>query len=199
MLAVVLALVVSIVAVAWWGVGMARQRGVIGPMVVPQEYRALIREAAQRCPRVPANVFAAQIAAESSWDPRAESPVGARGIAQFMPKVWRQYGIDANGDGKRSVWDPEDAIHSAAELNCLNRKLVRDVPGNRLHNTLAAYNAGHGNVIKYGGVPPFPETEAYLERILRYAETIRLSDAPSESQGPATRAAEGPASPSPRG
>ena len=171
-LAVVLALVVSIVAVAWWGVGMARQRGVIGPMVVPQEYRALIREAAQRCPRVPANVFAAQIAAESSWDPRAESPVGARGIAQFMPKVWRQYGIDANGDGKRSVWDPEDAIHSAAELNCVNRELVKGVSGSRLENILAAYNAGFAAVRKYDGIPPFPETENYVRRILEMSKTI---------------------------
>ena len=171
-LAIVLALVVAIIAVAWWGVGMVRQRGMIGPVVVPQEYRALIREAAQRCPRVPTNVFAAQIAAESSWDPRAESPVGARGIAQFMPKVWRQYGIDANGDGRRSVWDPQDAIHSAAELNCVNRELVKGVSGSRLENTLAAYNAGFAAVRKYDGVPPFPETENYVRRILETARTI---------------------------
>ena len=172
-LVVVLALVIAIIAVAWWGVGLARQRGMIGPVVVPQEYRALIRDAAQRCPKVPANIFAAQIAAESSWDPRAVSPVGARGIAQFMPKVWRQYGIDANGDGKRSVWDPEDAIHSAAELNCVNRELVKGVTGPRLENTLAAYNAGFAAVRKYDGIPPFPETQAYVRRILEIAKTIQ--------------------------
>lgn len=175
------------------------QRLTGGPIVVPEELRPVILAAAERCEAIPVEILAAQIAAESHWDERAVSSAGARGIAQFMPEVWKQYGIDADGDGSAEVWNPVDAIHSAAELNCLNRKLVRDVPGNRLHNTLAAYNAGHGNVIKYGGVPPFPETEAYLERILRYAETIRLSDAPSDSQGPATRAAEGPASPSPRG
>lgn len=171
-LAVVLALVAALIAVAWWGVGLARERGVIGPVVVPQEYRALIRDAAQRCPKVPANVFAAQIAAESSWDPRAVSPVGARGIAQFMPKVWRQYGVDANGDGKRSVWDPVDAIHSAAELNCVNRELVKGVSGPRLENILAAYNAGFAAVRKYDGIPPFPETQAYVQRIMEIAKTI---------------------------
>jgi soluble lytic murein transglycosylase-like protein len=69
-----------------------------------------------------------------------------------------------------------DAIHSAAELNCLNRRLVKDASGNRLHNTLAAYNAGFGSVLKYDGVPPFPETETYLARILEYAETIVMRE-----------------------
>jgi len=73
------------------------------------------------------------------------------------------------------VWDPEDAIHSAAELNCLNRRLVRDASGDRLENTLAAYNAGFGSVRKYDGIPPFPETQAYVARILESARTIVLS------------------------
>jgi len=172
---VVLAVFLAVLgAAAWWGLGRAREAGVIGPVVVPQEYPALIREAATRCPAVPVKVFAAQIAQESSWDTRAVSPAGAQGIAQFMPKVWKQYGIDANEDGKRSVWDAHDAIHSAAELNCVNRRLVKGVSGNRLENTLAAYNAGFAAVRKYDGIPPFPETEAYVQRILESAKTIVL-------------------------
>jgi soluble lytic murein transglycosylase-like protein len=117
-------------------------------------------------------VLAAQIAAESGWDPRAKSAAGAQGIAQFMPEVWKQYGIDANKDGQADVWDPIDAIHSAAELNCLNRRLVKGASGNRLENVLAAYNAGYGSVLKYDGVPPFPETENYVAKILESAKTI---------------------------
>ena len=145
-----------------------------GPVVVPVEYRDLITSAAKRCPAVPVTVLAAQIAAESGWDPQATSPAGARGIAQFMPEVWRQYGIDANGDGKKSVWDPEDAITAAADLNCRNRALVKGAAGDRLRNTLAAYNAGYAAVLKYDGVPPFPETQAYVDRILASAATVQL-------------------------
>lgn len=145
-----------------------------GPVVVPEEYRALITRAARRCPAVPVEVFAAQIAAESGWDAEAVSPAGATGIAQFMPQVWQQFGIDANKDGVASIKDPRDAIHSAARLNCINRKLVKSASGDRLRNTLAAYNAGYGAVLKYDGVPPFPETEQYVERILNSASTIDL-------------------------
>lgn len=154
------------------------QRVTGSPIVVPSELRPVLVKAARRCDAVPVEVLAAQIAAESHWDARAESPVGARGIAQFMPEVWDQYGIDANRDGRADVWDPVDAIHSAAALNCVNRRLVKDASGNRLRNTLAAYNAGFGSVLKYDGIPPFPETEAYIERILKYAETIVWADEP---------------------
>lgn len=92
-----------------------------------------------------------------------------------MPGTWEQYGIDADGDGVADVWNPIDAIHSAAALNCVNRRLVADVPGDELTNILAAYNAGFNNVVRYGGVPPFPETENYIERIIRRAQSIDLS------------------------
>lgn len=176
-LVLVLALAGSALIGAWLALGSAQDRGLLGgPVVVPEDLRPVIRKASQRCEQVPIEVFAAQIAAESSWDPNAVSPAGARGIAQFMPAVWEQYGIDADGDGSADVWNPVDAIHSAAELNCINRRLVRDASGNRLHNTLAAYNAGFGSVLKYDGIPPFPETEAYVARILKTAETIVISE-----------------------
>jgi soluble lytic murein transglycosylase-like protein len=157
----------------WMAVNGAKDRGYLGgPVVVPEEYRPVLKKAAKRCDAVPLEVLAAQIAAESGWDPRARSAAGAQGIAQFMPEVWKQYGVDGNGDGVVDIWDPVDAIHSAAELNCLNRRLVRDATGNRLRNTLAAYNAGFASVLKYDGIPPFPETEAYVAKILDSAKTI---------------------------
>lgn len=142
---------------------------------VPREYRAEIVEASQRCPLVPAEILAAQIASESSWDPSALSPAGAQGLAQFMPQTWEQYGVDGDADGIADVWNPVDAIHSAAALNCVNARLVSDVPGDRLANVLAAYNAGFNNVLRYEGVPPFAETREYIDRILRRAESIDLS------------------------
>ena len=141
---------------------------------VPVEYRPVILEAAQRCRAVPPQVLAAQIASESSWRVDATSPAGAQGIAQFMPQTWEQYGVDGDGDGIADIWNPIDAIHSAAELNCVNRDLVAEVPGDVVVNVLAAYNAGYNQVRRYQGVPPFPETQAYVERILRRAEAIEL-------------------------
>lgn len=171
-LGLVALLVLGVVAVAL-NLGPQAARQVIGPSV-PDEFKPLIIEAAERCPAVPPEVLAAQIEQESSWDAQARSPVGARGIAQFMPGTWKQFGIDANEDGSRDVWDPVDAIHSAAALNCVNRKLVKGVPGDRLENTLAAYNAGYGAVLEYDGIPPYPETQAYVERILEAAKQISL-------------------------
>ena len=171
----VLGLVVAVAAGGlWWATGVARDKGILGPVVVPQEYRALLRDAAKSCPKIPVEILAAQIAAESSWDTQASSGAGAQGIAQVMPAVWEQYGIDANDDGERSIWDPVDAIHSAARLNCVNRTLVKGVSGNRLANTLAAYNAGYGAVRKYDGIPPYPETEAYVKKVLANAKDIKL-------------------------
>lgn len=173
MLAVIL--VSGVVGGTVLAVGSVRDQGYLGgAVVVPQEYRSVIRQAAKRCDVVPVEVLAAQIAAESGWDPMARSRAGAQGIAQFMPAVWDQYGVDGDEDGSVDVWNPVDAIHSAAELNCLNRRLVRDASGNRLRNTLAAYNAGFGAVLKYDGVPPYPETEDYVAKVLASAKTIVL-------------------------
>lgn len=177
---VILALVLGAVALALvtagtWVRDVIQTRGLIGPKVVPAAYRAVLQDAAQRCPRIPVEVLAAQIAAESGWNTRAESPAGALGIAQFLPSTWAQYGIDGDGDGIADIWNPIDAIHSAAALNCVHRRLVRDLPGNRLHNTLAAYNAGPTAVRRHGGVPPFPETERYIERIMSDAQTIVIT------------------------
>ena len=157
----------------WDRLKQARDTGRFGGTpTIPAEYEAVIAEAAKRCPAIPSRILAAQIAVESSWRVDAVSPAGAQGIAQFMPSTWDQFGLDANGDGVADVWDPVDAIHSAAALNCVNRDLVANVPGTPLHNVLAAYNAGHGAVRKYNGIPPFPETENYVQRVLDLATRL---------------------------
>jgi hypothetical protein len=78
--------------------------------------------------------------------------------------VWQHYAVDGDGDGIASVYDPEDSIYAAAAL-------VRDlqaIVGSDPKLILAAYNAGPGNVARYNGVPPFPETQAYVRAGLAY-------------------------------
>ncbi|MBJ6636958.1 lytic transglycosylase domain-containing protein [Streptomyces sp. DHE7-1] len=61
-------------------------------------------------PRGQPELLAALLTQESGFNPKARSQVGAQGIAQFMPSTWEMHGVDGNGDGKKDVWDPEDAI-----------------------------------------------------------------------------------------
>jgi membrane-bound lytic murein transglycosylase B len=82
--------------------------------------------------------------------------------------VWQFYAVDAGGDGVASVYDPTDSIYAAAAL-------VRDlqrIVGNDPALILAAYNAGPGNVTRYKGVPPFPETQAYVRAGLAYMSLL---------------------------
>ncbi|MER0485098.1 bifunctional lytic transglycosylase/C40 family peptidase [Streptomyces sp. Edi2] len=132
---------------------------------VPAKYQGLIEEAGNTCPEVTPNLLASLVTQESGFNPKAKSPVGAEGIAQFMPSTWESSGVDGNGDGKRDVWDPEDAIPSSAKYLCGIAREVKDVPGNKQSNMLAAYNAGTDAVRKYGGVPPYRETQNYVKSI----------------------------------
>ncbi|MFD9204606.1 C40 family peptidase, partial [Streptomyces anthocyanicus] len=75
-------------------------------------------------------------------------------------------------DGDRDVWDPNDAIPSAAKYDCTLAKYVKDAPGNPTENMLAAYNAGAYAVIKYGGVPPYRETQNYVKTITTLQESF---------------------------
>ncbi len=134
-------------------------------LAVPGKYRSLIQEAGHTCPEVTPNLLAALLTQESGFNPKASSPVGAQGIAQFMPSTWERHGVDGNGDGERDVWDPEDAIPAAAGYLCGIAKDIKDVPGDKQSNMLAAYNAGSGAVRKYGGVPPYKETQNYVRSI----------------------------------
>ncbi|MFE2090734.1 NlpC/P60 family protein [Streptomyces sp. NPDC059460] len=137
---------------------------------VPAKYKRLIEDAGNTCPEVTPNLLAALLKQESGFIPGRRSRAGAEGIAQFKPSTWETSGIDGNGDGRRDVWDPEDAIPSAAKHLCDIVKEVKDVPGNKQDNMLAAYNAGSGAVQKYGGVPPYRETQNYVRSISALAD-----------------------------
>ncbi|POX52765.1 peptidase P60 [Streptomyces sp. Ru71] len=142
------------------GAGKALAKG-----AVPAAYQALVQKWGNLCPALNPALLAAQLYQESGFNPNAKSPAKALGIAQFIPGTWATHGVDGDGDGDRDIWDPNDAIPSAASYDCELAKYVKDVPGNATHNMLAAYNAGAYAVIKYGGVPPYKETRNYVKTI----------------------------------
>ncbi len=119
-------------------------------------------------------MLAAQLEQESGWDARASSRVGAQGMAQFMPAVWQAYAVDGDGDGVKDVWNPRDAIASAAHFDCVLMKDVAGVPGDRVRNMLAAYNAGPDQVRRYRGVPPFRETRAYVQMVVDRSKVLTI-------------------------
>ncbi|MFG2294172.1 NlpC/P60 family protein [Streptomyces sp. NPDC048603] len=136
---------------------------------VPAIYQPLVQKWGNLCPALNPALLAAQLYQESGWKPDAKSHADARGIAQFIPGTWAIYGVDGDGDGDRDIWDPNDAIPSAATYDCALAKDVKNVPGDLVSNMLAAYNAGPYRVIKAGGVPPISETQNYV-KIIRSLE-----------------------------
>jgi Transglycosylase SLT domain/D-alanyl-D-alanine carboxypeptidase/Putative Flp pilus-assembly TadE/G-like len=123
------------------------------PAFVPARFAPALARAAQRW-NVSAALLAAQLYAESNFNPFATSPAGAQGIAQFMPETARAMGLA----------DPFDAAAAIDAQARLMRDLLRRFAAVPL--ALAAYNAGPGPVAACGCVPPFPETRGYVARIL---------------------------------
>lgn len=136
---------------------------------VPARYQPLVEKWGNLCPAINPALLAAQLYQESGWNPRAQSPAAAQGIAQFIPGTWASHGIDGDKDGDRDVWDPADAIPSAASYDCELAGYVKKVPGDATDNMLAAYNAGAYRVIQSGGVPAISETQNYV-KIIRSLE-----------------------------
>lgn len=126
-------------------------------MPAPPQFHSLYVAAGQKHD-VDAKLLEIQGGVESGWNPRATSPAGAEGIAQLMPATAAGLGVDP--------FDPAQAIDAQARLMA---NYLRDYGGD-VSKALAAYNAGPGAVEKFGGVPPFPETQEYVTTIeSRYA------------------------------
>jgi soluble lytic murein transglycosylase-like protein len=140
---------------------------------VPDAYRSFFEVAARRCPSVltPAGL-AAQARVESAFRPDAVSPRGAVGLMQIIPSTWARFGRDADGDGRADPFTAADSIATAAEINCSLHRELADLPGNRTTLRLAAYNAGPEAVRRYRGVPPYPETERYVQRVQAWTQTF---------------------------
>lgn len=119
-----------------------------------QHYMPMIERVANQH-GVAAQLVRAVISVESCFDPKAVSSVGARGLMQLMPSTAKHFGI-------------VDLFNPQANLQAGVRYLARLI---KLYNgdlrlALAAYNAGPGAVKKYGGVPPYPETQQFVHRVL---------------------------------
>ncbi len=118
---------------------------------------ATIREADAQA--LDARLLVALIAVESSWRSDAVSNAGARGLGQLMPPTANELGVD-----------PDDALANIHGAAVYLRRLLRHYAGSsrdeQYTDALAAYNAGEGAVDRYGGVPPYAETRAYVRRVI---------------------------------
>lgn len=120
------------------------------------DYRQRAIEAAQRN-GVPPELFLGLVQQESAWRPDAVSSAGARGLAQLMPATAKELGVDPS--------DPIQNLEGGARY--LGQQLKRFGGDQKL--ALAAYNAGPGAVQRHGGIPPYQETQNYVQKVLGYA------------------------------
>jgi Transglycosylase SLT domain len=137
------------------GPAPAGSGAVAAPPAIPAAYRALVTGLAETHGVDPRLVHAV-ITVESAYQPRARSPKGARGLMQLMPATARQYGV-------RNAYRPSANLEAGIKhlRSLLDRFDVR--------LALAAYNAGEAAVRRFGGVPPYRETQAYVTRVLALA------------------------------
>ncbi len=123
-------------------------------------YRKLIARYCQKY-KMDWKLVAALIRVESNFDPKAVSPKGAEGLMQLMPSTQKEMGVT-------NPFSPEQNIRAGVHYL---RRLLDAFQGD-LELTLAAYNAGIGRVQRHDAVPPIPETQRYVARILALYPTL---------------------------
>ena len=124
----------------------------------PKKFDEYVMKASNKY-EVDSNLIHAVIKAESSYDPYAVSPKGAGGLMQLMPATATQYGVIDR-------FSPEENIDGGTKyLKFLLNRYDGDIS-----LAVAAYNAGEGAVDKYGDIPPYAETRAYVQKISLFLE-----------------------------
>lgn len=130
---------------------------------ITSKYGHLIQKAARET-SVDSSLIHSVIRVESAGNARAESRAGARGLMQLIDSTAKDYGV-------KRVFDPKENILGGSRYL---RDLIDRFGDTRL--ALAAYNAGPANVEKYGGMPPFKETQDYVKRVLESVKTMRANN-----------------------
>ena len=132
-----------------------------GKPLAPEELKSIFRRVSNKTGIDPLLLEAVAFA-ESSFDPQQVSTAGAMGLMQLMSGTIRKY----------EVPDPFDTYENALG-GAKYLKYLLDRYQDNLELVLAAYNAGPGNVDKHNGVPPFPETTAYIPKVLEYYQNLK--------------------------
>jgi soluble lytic murein transglycosylase-like protein len=136
-------------------------------------YDAWIRQAASAY-QLPEALLRAVIKVESNYEPKALSPAGARGLMQLMPDTAAAMQV-------RSIDDPRENIFGGARF----LRILANAFAGDLRKTIAGYNAGEGAVRRYNGIPPYEETQAYVERVAMFYRRYRsIPDAAEASREP---------------
>ena len=125
-------------------------------LIMGTKYDAIITRVADRY-HIDPNLIKAMIMAESSYNPRAVSKKGAKGLMQLMPRTAKAMGV-------KDCFNPAHNIEGGVRYF---RKLLNQFDGN-IELALAAYNAGRKKVLKYKGIPPYKATRAYIQKVDHY-------------------------------
>lgn len=138
------------------GSALGSDRGRLGSTPADGQYDRYISQAAALY-QIPENLVRAVIMVESGYNPRATSRADARGLMQLIPATASRMLVD-------DVYDPRQNIFGGVRY----LRVLANLFNGDLFLTLAAYNAGEGAVAKFGGIPPYPETQAYVARVVSF-------------------------------
>lgn len=125
-------------------------------ITAPAQTVRLIQQLARRY-NIESRLIQAIIRVESNFDPFAVSSAGALGLMQLMPATAERFGV-------QDPFNPQANIEGGIRFL---KHLLRQFPGD-LRHVLAAYNAGERAVRRYNGIPPYPETQRYVERVMTF-------------------------------